>query len=394
MTDISSNINQSKESGEGLVRISWHNIATKWSKTLYGRFLFLNQAFYDIMECLANGSGIDNTKGARSKRFFWVIEKYSSILGQELSTEIIEARKVINRFYYLQVDAKKNNDTVTETELTIKGFTEDIYIKTLSTFSQFWATVYDLEIPKDILEIISTATDDEQTENDSILEEEIEKAGENDLVSNKSYRFPFIIIIDNSISMQEYKRFESLLQGLKDLFDKINSNIVLSSRVELYVATCEREPREIVKFAMIDRQIITLNQLNLKPNGPCKMASTIEMALNRLKERLDLLSEPSYDIKYFRPWMLILSDGKFREDMSKVINRIRKDFGELQVYVRGLSNRANMTNLRLLDPEATILDSLAGFFKDVFVSLKRIQTSIPGGERISLLNQQGFTQNP
>ena len=378
--------------GASLVRAFWDQLDL--TKTLYSRFDYVSTYFDKIIEDLAQESKLPNIQGVKMKRFLWVMEHLPCVLGQELNTEVFEARKRLGTFYKLKIEAKKKNVSVTEEDLYLDGLTEEMYLKTLSCISRFCALVYNLEINPHVLEIIKDVTDDEKSDRISIPMEELEMSGEDELAENKSYRFPFVIIIDNSISMQENKRFESLQRGLKELFDRIYSHTVLSSRVELYVATCEREPKEIVNFAMIDKQIITLNQLNLTQNGPCRMATTIEMALDRLKARLDLYSDSSYDIKYFRPWMLILSDGKFKEDMSKAIERIHKDFDDLQVYARALSSKAKMDNLRLLDPHAAILESLEGFFKDVFVSLKRIKYSHPGGERVSLINQLGFTQNP
>ena len=392
-----------QRSGASNVRYFWDNLDMK--KDLSARYSFICRFFHLMLLDLSKNSGIVNGPRAKANRINWILQHNpNGFPGDELQKQIMSARVKLANFSRLNYVADKNEGKAgdkktdneerraTNDELIEYGLDERTFVAVLEAVSHFCAWAYNLEIPPRIQEILSSMESDENAAGEGIPQSELDDVSVDDM-ANKAYRFPFIIIIDNSISMGEIGRLEKLQQGLNDLYGKIEMSSILRSRVELYVATCGGGANEIVNFAMIDRQMVPLNQLILSPFGACKMASTIDMALDRLKVRLDMYSDASHDIRYFRPWMLILSDGKFKEDMSKVIDRINKDFSKLQVYVRGLSGKANMDNLRLLDPHAAILNSLDGFFKDVFVSLKRIQTSIPGGERIHLINQQGFARN-
>lgn len=372
--------------GKQLLTNFWDN--TDMSKKLFNRFYDLSK-FHNLgLMDLSEGSGISKGPGVNVNRINWIVMSHSPKPGPNIIKNIHEARITINQFNNLQNYARGNHIKVTDDDMASHGLDEKAYAMTLRKVSEFFAWAYDLPVDERIRNIYK---DVEEEDGDEIPRSELDRINKDDL-ENKSYRFDFIIIIDDSLSMGENNKLLTLQQNLANLVHEIERSSELSRRIELYVATCGGKPKEIVDFAMIERQMLQLSMLILKPFGPCRMAEAIEMALNKLKARLETLSDPSCDIKYYRPWMLILSDGKFKGDMEGAINRIRQEFDFLQVYARGVSEEANMDNLRKLDKGAAILDNLDGFFKDVFVSLRKVKDSIPGGERIHLVNELGFTK--
>ena len=373
--------------GKQLARNFWDNI--DMSKSLYNRFYHLGKFFTLIILDLSEGSGIQKGLGEKVNRVNWIVENRPNQPGPNVIKDIHEARITLGNFSRLWHTAKENGTKVSEDDMNALGLDERGFAHTLRKLSAFIAWAYDLVIDDRIRAIYETRT---AADSQLIPQAELDRVKADDLADNKSYRFPFIIIIDNSLSMGESNRLVKLQQGLANLVHEIERSSELSRKIELYVATCGGKPAEVVDFAMIDRQMLQLDMLILKPFGKCKMAEAMQMALNKLQARLDLLSNPSYDIKYYRPWMLILSDGNFRDDMDVTLRRIRKEFSFMQVYARGVSQEADMEKLRRLDPEAAALDSLDGFFKDVFVSLRRVKDSVPGEDRIPLVNQLGFTK--
>ena len=225
--------------------------------------------------------------------------------------------------------------------------------------------------------------------------EDIEKLSLFDLADNPTSRFPTIIIIDNSLYMGEGNILEELHRGLKGLFQEINDSKTLSGAIELYIATCGGGPNEIVNFATIERQEKILSNMTLRPYGRCMMGATINMALDKLEERINLMKNGEIDVAYYCPWMIILSNGKFvdTEELDIAYSRINalKQNRDIQVYPIGLTPSANLNTLKKLDEtEASILTSVNGFFSDVFVSLNMSESSTPGGERVSLVHKQGF----
>lgn len=366
----------------------WDNI--DMTKNLYSRLCHINKVFTSILRDLSADSDIKEGPGERANRINWIANHHAKgFPGSNTLKEIHEARIMLGKFITFSYNTKENNGFVTEKDLEELNLDENAFADLLRKISSFFAWVYDLQIPDHIRGLYEEKS---SKENDEIPAYELEKVTDDDLNKNKSYRFNFITIIDNSISMGENHLLEKLQQNLTTLEHEINRSTELSRRVELYMATCGGGPTEIVDFAMIERQILSLDQLILRPYGRCCMAATINKALDKLQIRLDKLNDPKCDIKYYRPWMLILTNGNFKDDMKETMARIKRDFGFIQIYARGLSPDANMDNLRTLDPNAAILDSLDGFFKDVFVSLRRVKYSIPGGERIHLVNQSGYTE--
>lgn len=375
-------------SGKQLVLNFWDNI--DMTKKLFQRLWFINNYFKRIILDLSADSDIKEGPGERANRINWIVSHHAKRFpGPNALREIHEARNMLGRFITFSYNAKMNNTLVAEEDLEALNLNEKSYADILRKVSSFFAWAYDLQIPDHIRKLYEEKGPKERAE---IPASELEKITDNDLEVNKSYRFHLIIIIDNGLYMGENHVLEKLQQSLTTLEHEINRSSELSRRVELYVATCGGGATEIVDFAMIERQILSLDQLILRPYGRCCMAETINKSLDKLQISLDKLNDPKCDIKYYRPWMLVLTNGNFKDDMKETMARITRDFGFIQVYARGLTPDANMDKLRTLDPDAAILDSLEGFFKDVFVSLRRVKYSIPGGERIHLVNQSGFTK--
>ncbi len=365
--------------GPAAVRYLWDNLDMSFS--LFKRFSLLSINFNKIIKDLSAASGInDDEAGAKVNRINWILQNNrNGAPGAEMQKSILEARHRIAFFNSLNYDSHNNKRFVTAEDLADSGFDEAAFLLTLRQVSVFAAWAYNLEIPQRIQELLKKDGGNPK----DIPADELE-IDEDDLAENKWHRFPFIILIDNSLSMGEGNSMEKLQHGLTNLFHEIFNNNDLSRSMELYVATCGGQPTEIVDFAMIDRQSLTLDSLLLHPRGACMMADTIQMALRQLDKRLKLLRAPNYDINFYKPWMLILSDGKFRGDMEAAIASIRA-FPDLQVYARGVSAKARMDALRTLDSKATILNDFSVFFKNVFNSLERSQSSIPGGEDIQLI---------
>lgn len=386
MTDNTKHVKNNLK-GKALPRFFWDNI--DMGKTLFKRLAFLSIKFDQIIKDLSATAAIPNGAGAKVNRINWILQNNANgYPGIELQRDILNARRYIATFSTINFQASQQNRFVTSKELEDQGFTDASFIIALRQVSNFIAWAYNLEIPDRIKKIIESIHDDSKE-----IPADERLVTEDDLANNHSYRFPFIIIIDNSLSMGEGNTLEQLQQGLTNLFHEISKSAELSRRMELFVATCGGAAKEIVGFAMIDRQEQQLDSLMLQPFGACKMADTIQMALDKLKERLNMLRNPSYDISFYEPWMLILSDGKFKGDMPTVIQRIKTEFPMLQVYARGISKAARMEALRTLDSEATILGNMEGFFKDVFNSLEKSRYSDPGGERVHLVQEQSFTEN-
>ena len=381
-----SNFPTQRKNRPSIALCMWKNLNMDYSLASRLRHIsiYLKKAIHD----LSAGSGITGYDACEMvNRIKWILRNNpNGFPGPEMANDILRARRFLSFYISLTYNDDNTERQPTLRELEERGFNEMTFLTTLRQVSAFAAWAYNIDIPKEIQDLLKT-TGAKQTD---VPEEEL-SISEDDLACNRSHRFPVVIIIDTGLYMGEDNTLLRVEECLVRLFNEIENSMELSKSIELYVATSGGGPREIVDFAMIDRQALKLDCMMLRPYGQNMMAGTIQMALTKLKSRLSLMRMPDYDINYYKPWMLILSDGRFSGDMKPAFDSINS-IPFLQVYARGVSNNARLDALRTLDSGAAVLDDLTGFFKDVFDSLERSQNSIPGGENIQLINKLGFRE--
>lgn len=368
-------------------RSFWDGIDLKRNR--YSRFGYLYINMKNALNDLSKESGLPkDVKTKDSLR--WILRKSGrGKAGRTTEDNFFKMCRDLGQYSYMHYLANEDNRKLTDYDLDENDLTEDVYLKSLKTLSEFLAWAYNLQIPNSIVSICSQI----ENETDPMeLEKELAQLNsEKDLSDNPSPRFPAIIIIDNSLYME--KRLGNLEEGLQGLFNEIRDDARLAGAIELYIATCGGTVTEIVDFSTIDRQELRLDSLNLLPYGKCKMASAINMALDKLNERIYKMKNEDFDVEYYCPWLIILSDGKFGEDMTDVCQRLNhlKEDEEIQVYPIGVTSKAKLDQLKKLDEEeAGILGSVNGFFTDVFNSMKFSQNSSPGGTRVSIVHQDSF----
>lgn len=368
-------------------RVFWDGVDL--NKSRYAKYSYLYVNLRNALRVLSKDSNLKKESKPR-ELMAWVLHcSGRPKAGKMAEDRFFKMCRSLSEFSYISFMAKKEEKMLKADDLDEKGFSENLYLNCLGSFSEFIAWAYVLQIPNKIecyYKQAETPIDPSELEKEKAL-----LNSEKDLSDNPSPRFPAIIIIDNALYME--KRLKSLESGLEKLFNEIKKDTRLANAIELYIATCGGGAHEIVDFSTIGRQELRLSSLDLSPFGVCKMASTINLALDKLNIRIDKMKNEDFDVEYWCPWLIVLSDGKFSEDMSSVCNRLKqmKEDNEIQVYPIGISSLARIENLKLLDSEeAGILHSIDGFFKDVFNSIKLSQNSSPGGTRISLIHQESF----
>ena len=362
-------------------QIFWDNINPTAYR--YGRLRYLSINFREALQDLTNKD--ENNFCLLNE----ILTQYNA--GPIQKTYYNDLRRNLDKYFMEIYRECKNRGTkfMTNEELYEKGFSENLYKSLLKQFSEFLAWIYDVDIPYSIKEMYKDIIEPKDIDE---MQVELKQLSIDDLAENPDNRAPILLIIDNSLSM-EGDAFKQLQYGLNGLFEELEADVKLKYTVELYISTSGNGPNEIVNFATIDRQRQILNAIELKCKGKCLMGATINMALDKLEERISVMKNGDIDVAYYTPWLIILSNGKFKDDMEGVFERIQdlREKHELQVYPIGLNKNANMDTLRKLDEkEAKILTSVNGFFKDIYSSLKMIEKSTPGGERITLVHHEGF----
>ena len=110
----------------------------------------------------------------------------------------------------------------------------------LKQFSEFLAFVYECIVPEDVKEVYKTI---EESPEELQMTMDIEKLSVADLADNPTPRFQLMIIIDNAFYMDGCA-FGQLNASLQNLINEIENNSLLSSAVELYIATCGHSRKE------------------------------------------------------------------------------------------------------------------------------------------------------
>lgn len=365
-------------------RLFWEGIDS--TRKLFSRLGYLNTNFRKAVLsdlCSASPEKFTNTRDALK----WILHNSGRPLaGRSAEDEFFAARRTLANYSRLSYKASEEKRMLSDADMNQNGLTEEVYLITLRQVSEFFCWAYGLVVPERIQNMYSSI----KVAQTDIPIEELERLSVEDLAQNPTRRFPAIIIIDDSFSMGD--QLKELEKELNLLVDEIVASRSLSGSIELYIITCGGKITEIVNFATIDRQAPILDRLELRGKGKCLMASAIKIALGKLDERVSIIRE-TMGLEYYCPWLIVLSDGKFKEDMDEALSLLqeKKDNHDIMVYPIGVSQQANIDNLRLLDQEeAAILSSMRGFFKDVFNSIKRSENSITAGEHIKLVHQEGF----
>ncbi len=366
-------------------RTFWDNVTL--TKKRFPRFLHLKKGLDNALKALSQTQDWTGP-GEIKKRLRWVLTNLpAGYPGKAMDDQISNASRTLQKVSALAWAEREKGSLLTEEKLDTLGYTETVYLRTLRQVSEFFAWAFDLVVP----EIIRDMYGNIELEEIAIPREELERLSQQDLFDHPDTRFPLVFILDNALYME--KSLEELLDGLDSLVDEIRRSSHLQDSIEMFILTCGGKVTEVVGFANLRRQEAILDQMKLIPFGPCKMADAITLALKKLNERISVMQDEDTNIDFYCPWMIILSGGKFRDDMTEVSEQLRKmiDDEMLEVYVRGIGKNADLDRLRSITGEAMALTSVEGFFKDVFTSLKQSEYSIPGGSRFHLTNQEGFS---
>lgn len=369
-------------------RECWNKFVGMRDKPLFDRWKNINYQLFLMLQDLNDRNGLK----AKGEKVLLnnMMKRYIDMSAHEMGGEMIKD------FYALQRCAYRFHKEIAEQniydcdEIAKRGYPEHKYLQCIKTFSEIMVFAYPIEcpdIPPQVMEMYKDLASDMP---------DLSEISINDLAENPRDRVPVVFIIDNALYMG--KNGKIALNTLKDSFDQLIEGIrkspQLSESIELFVATCGGGFNQIVDFATIDRQDLELYTMSLTPKGRCMMGAAINGALDKLQERIKKYSNEH--VRCFRPWLIILSNGSFVDMESEGaydrLDEMRRR-NELKVYPVGITNEANIKNLRMINSdEAGIVNSFDGFFKDVFTSLQASQHSEPDDDQVGLVHTNGWTR--
>lgn len=145
-----------------------------------------------------------------------------------------------------------------------------------------------------------------------------------EFADNPDPRCPVVLALDCSFSMseklpgEEKPPIEALNDGLDVLVRELHRDPLARRRVEISVVTFGGEQAaDATDFSTVDNLVLP----TLVPTGRTPMGSALNKALDALEERKRTYK--SNGVAYYRPWLLLLTDGFPTDAWEAAAERIK-----------------------------------------------------------------------
>jgi uncharacterized protein YegL len=212
--------------------------------------------------------------------------------------------------------------------------------------------------------------------------------GQPEFAINNEPRCPVVLLLDNSASMSG-EPIEELNRGLITFKESLQQDTLASLRVDLSIVSFGGHVEHVQDFVTVD----DYQPKPLGAKGLTPMGAAIEYGLDSIKNR-----KKTYDnngIQYYRPWMILITDGAPTDSWENAGERIRqaevnKDVIFFKVGVSG----ADMEILNKISfrPPAMLngLD-FSKFFVWLSTSMKTVSSTKPNSNEMVALTELGWS---
>jgi uncharacterized protein YegL len=196
-----------------------------------------------------------------------------------------------------------------------------------------------------------------------------------DLVTNRQQRCPVVLALDASSSMHG-TRINTLNEALRGFKNELVADPVASLRVELAVIS-------FGDSATLLEDFVTLQSFDppvLKADGMTAMGAAVNMALEQIEARKQTYR--SAGIRYYRPWLWLMSDGMPTDRWEDAAERARQaeDDRKVTVFPVGIGDDANLETLNMFAsrPAVRVQPGMFGrMFEWLSASLQARSHSVP-----------------
>lgn len=203
--------------------------------------------------------------------------------------------------------------------------------------------------------------------------------------TNPDPRCACVLVLDTSGSMSG-QPINELNNGLIEFQKAIQSDTVAQSRVELAIISFG-PPNLVQDFT----EAGNFTPPHLTASGDTPLGAALQQALDLIRVRKQLYKDSG--IPYYRPWVLLITDGAPTDNWQQVAVRIKDEENAKGVvfFAVGVEG-ADMSVLSKLSARAPM--ALKGLhFRELFVwlsaSLQKVSQSQPG-QQVALDNPSDF----
>ncbi|RAQ40259.1 hypothetical protein B9S53_16820 [Arthrospira sp. O9.13F] len=198
-------------------------------------------------------------------------------------------------------------------------------------------------------------------------------------------RCPVVLLLDTSCSMSG-QPIEELNRGLVTFQQELSQDSFAARRVQVAIVTFD-------SYVNVVQDFVDFNQFNpphLSATGTTAMGEGIETALNLIESHKQLLKSPEIAIDYYRPWLLMITDGAPTDSWQNAAQMLHQFYANKKVVFFAVAVQgADMNTLSQIVPPGSIppqqLKGLA--FNQLFTWLSNSMGSVSrsqGGAQVAL----------